>query len=150
LPPGDAPPVGPLSRALRDERTVVADLEAALTRQRHALIADDADAVRDSVFAAHRLLAAYREARSRRRNAVLLASRGGADLVEALALCATPQVSEDARTESEALVSAGRRALESIATNLRLLRPSPTAEGARRPASEGGAEPLPPPPALAS
>lgn len=113
---------GQLARALRDEHTVLEDLLATIERQRRAVARDDIDAVNDSVFAAHRLLSAYREARSRRRRAVILACGGGDGSVEDLSRSRGARVTEIERTASEALRDAARRLVDAVGVNRRLLQ----------------------------
>jgi len=113
---------GQLARALRDEHTVLADLLATLERQRRAVAEDDVDAVNDSVFAAHRLLGAYREARSRRRSAVILACGGGDGSVEDLSRSRGARLTEIERTASDALRDAARRLVDTVGVNRQLLQ----------------------------
>lgn len=113
---------GQLARALRDEHTVLEDLLATLERQRRAVAEDDLDAVNDSVFAAHRLLGAYREARSRRRSAVILACGGGEGSVENLSRSRGERLTEIERTASDALRDAARRLVDAVGVNRQLLQ----------------------------
>lgn len=67
-----AAPVSPatlhaLLDALRSERKLLDDLAATMRRQRAAVGAEDLEAVDDSVFATHRILATLGQARLRRR-----------------------------------------------------------------------------------
>lgn len=110
-----------LLRALRDEYSVLEDLVVTLDRQRKAVATDDINAVNDSVFVAHRLLGAYREARSRRRSAVILACGGGEGSVEDLPRALGVRMSDEERHASDALRSAARRLVEAVDQNRRLL-----------------------------
>ena len=113
---------GHLVRALRDEHAVLEDLGATLERQRKAVARDDIDAVKDSVFAAHRLLGAYREARSRRRSAVIVACGGGEGSVEALSSTLGASFSEVERSATEDLRSSARRLVAVVDMNRLLLQ----------------------------
>ena len=125
--PPHGTPTGPvlgsaqLVRALRDEHNVLEDLVATLDRQRKAVATDDIDAVNDSVFVAHRLLGAYREARSRRRSAVILACGGGEGSVEDLPRALGVRMTDDERHASDALRDAARRLVDVVDQNRRLL-----------------------------
>jgi hypothetical protein len=67
-PGAHAPPtLAALLDALASERRLVDELTATMRRQREAVGADDLQAVDDSVFATHRLLATLGQARQRRR-----------------------------------------------------------------------------------
>ncbi len=110
-----------LVRALRDELAVLEDLVSTLDRQRAAVASDDIDAVNDSVFAAHRLLGAYREARSRRRSAVILACGGGEGSVEDLPRALGQRMTDDEHHASRLLRDAARRLVEVVDQNRRLL-----------------------------
>ena len=113
---------GLLVRALRDEHAVLEDLVATLERQRRAVAQDDIDAVNDSVFAAHRLLGAYREARSRRRSAVIVACGGGEGSIEDLPAALGHQFSEQERRATEDLRGAAKRLVAAVDQNRRLLQ----------------------------
>ncbi len=111
-----------LVRALRDEHAVLEDLVETLDRQRKAVARDDIDAVNDTVFAAHRLLAAYREARSRRKSAVIVACGGGEGRVEDLPHALGDGFTEIERKASEDLRSAARRLVAAVDMNRQLLQ----------------------------
>ena len=113
---------GHLVRALRDEQAVVEDLVPTVERQRGAVSRDDIDAVSDSVFAAHRLLGAYREARTRRRSVVIVACGGGAGSIEDLAQALGTPLSDAARAASDDLRSAARRLVAAVDQNRKLLQ----------------------------
>ena len=113
---------GHLVRALRDEHAVLEDLVSTLERQRSAVARDDIDAVNDSVFAAHRLLGAYREARTRRRSVVIVACGGGEGSVDDLSHARGAPFSEAERTASEDLRSAARRLVAAVDQNRKLLQ----------------------------
>lgn len=119
-----APTLGPgqLERALRDEHTVLEDLVATLDRQRRAVAKDDIDAVNDSVFAAHRLLSAYREARSRRRSAVSFVCGGGEGSVDDLPRALGIRMTDVERSASDDLRGAARRLVDAVDVNRRLLQ----------------------------
>ncbi|MFN0097805.1 MAG: flagellar export chaperone FlgN [Gemmatimonadaceae bacterium] len=125
--PPQSTPTGPLLgsaqlvRALRDEHNVLEDLVATLDRQRKAVATDNIDAVNDSVFVAHRLLGAYREARSRRRSAIILACGGGEGSVEDLPRALGVRMTDDERHASDALRDAARRLVDAVDLNRRLL-----------------------------
>jgi len=134
---------GHLVRALRDEHAVLEDLGATLERQRTAVASDDIDAVNDSVFAAHRLLGAYREARSRRRRAVIVACGGGEGSIEALSSALGASFSEVERSATEDLRSAARRLVAAVDTNRLLLQAAMTAGDGFFRALTGGDRPSP-------
>lgn len=115
-------PPGHLVRALRDEHAVLEDLVTTLERQRGAVSRDDIDAVNDSVFAAHRLLGAYREARTRRRSVVIVACGGGAGSIEDLAHALGTPLSDAERVASDDLRSAARRLVAAVDQNRKLLQ----------------------------
>ncbi|MBL8995728.1 MAG: flagellar export chaperone FlgN [Gemmatimonadales bacterium] len=121
-PAAPAPGAGQLTRALRDEHTVLEDLVSTLERQRKAVAKDDIDAVNDSVFAAHRLLSAYREARSRRRSAVMLACGGGEGSIDDLPRALGHRMTDVERTASDDLRDAARRLVDAVDVNRRLLQ----------------------------
>lgn len=112
----------PLARAFDDERAIIDDLHATLLRQRSAVATDDLDEINATVFAAHRLLGAHREARLNRRRAVDTAcQRDGAtldDLDEAVGL----RLSDRAREAREQLRASAQRLHESVAVNRELLQ----------------------------
>lgn len=120
-PPGGLQP-GHLVRALRDEHAVLEDLVSTLERQRRAVSKDDIDAVNDSVFAAHRLLGAYREARTRRRSVVTVACGGGEGSLEDLEQSPTITLSDAERLASNDLREAAKRLVAAIDQNRRLLQ----------------------------
>ena len=125
--PSSAPRAGALApgllvRALRDEHAVLEDLVATLERQRRAVAVDDIDAVNDSVFAAHRLLAAYREARSRRRSAVIVACGGGEGSIEDLPAALGHHFSDAERDATDKLRAAAKRLVTAVDQNRRLLQ----------------------------
>ncbi len=121
--PRSAPFVpGLLVRALGDEHAVLEDLVATLERQRQAVARDDIDAVNDSVFAAHRLLSAYREARSRRRSAVIVACGGGEGSIEDLPAALGHRFTESERQATEELRIAAKRLVAAVDQNRRLLQ----------------------------
>ncbi len=113
---------GHLVRALRDEQTVLEELVATLERQRRAVATDDIDTVNDTVFAAHRLLGAYREARARRKSAVIVACGGGEGSVEDLPQALGDQLTEGERRAADELRSAARRLVSAVDQNRRLLQ----------------------------
>ncbi len=65
--PGAPATLGALLDALRSERKLLDDLASTMRRQRDAVGRDDLEAVDDSVFATHRILATLGQARLRRR-----------------------------------------------------------------------------------
>lgn len=113
---------GHLARALREEQAVLDDLVATLERQRCAVAIDDIDAVNDSVFAAHRLLGAYREARNRRRSVVILLCDGGEGSVDDLPRVLGTRLTDVERNASEMLRAAARRLVGTVEQNRRLLQ----------------------------
>ena len=113
---------GHLIRALRDEHAVLEDLVETLERQRRAVSRDDIEAVNDSVFAAHRLLGAYREARSRRRSVVIVACGGGEGSMEDLTNVAGTPLTEGEQTASDELRAAARRLVAAVDQNRKLLQ----------------------------
>lgn len=113
---------GHLVRAMRDEHAVLEDLVTTLERQRGAVSRDDIDAVNDSVFAAHRLLSAYREARTRRRSVVIVACGGGEGSIEDLSHALGTPLSDAERAASEDLRSAARRLVAAVDQNRKLLQ----------------------------
>ncbi|MCE9602271.1 MAG: flagellar protein FlgN [Gemmatimonadetes bacterium] len=113
---------GHLVRALRDEHAVLEDLVLTLERQRSAVARDDIDAVNDSVFAAHRLLGAYREARTRRRSVVIVACGGGEGSIEDLGQAIGTPLSDAERLASDDLRSAARRLVRAVDQNRKLLQ----------------------------
>ncbi len=128
-PPIDVAPgldSGHLARALRDEQAVLDDLVATLERQRSAVAIDDIEAVNDSVFAAHRLLGAYREARSRRRSVVIFLCEGGEGSVDDLPRVLGTRLTDSERTASEMLRAAARRLVGTVEQNRRMLQAAMT------------------------
>lgn len=119
--PGALAP-GHLIRAMRDEHAVLEDLVMTLERQRLAVTRDDIDAVNDSVFAAHRLLSAYREARTRRRSVVTVACGGGEGSLEDLDLAPGVLLSDDERLARTDLRLAARRLVSAVDQNRKLLQ----------------------------
>jgi len=113
---------GHLIRAMRDEHAVLEDLVTTLERQRRAVTRDDIDAVNDSVFAAHRLLSAYREARTRRRSVVTVACGGGEGSLEDLDLAPGVLLSDDERLARTDLRLAARRLVAAVDQNRKLLQ----------------------------
>lgn len=113
---------GHLVRALRDEHAVLEDLVATLERQRNAVSRDDIDSVNDSVFAAHRLLSAYREARTRRRSVVTVACGGGEGSLEDLEQSMSITLTEAERRASTELRDAAKRLVAAIDQNRKLLQ----------------------------
>jgi hypothetical protein len=113
---------GHLVRALRDEHAVLEDLVTTLERQRGAVARDDIDAVNDSVFAAHRLLGAYREARARRKSVVIVACGGGEGSIEDLASSTVAPLTDAERDASDELRSAARRLVKAVEQNRKLLQ----------------------------
>ena len=111
-----------LLRALRDEHAVLDELVATLERQRRAVARDDIEAVNDTVFAAHRLLASYREARSRRRTAVIAACGGGEGSVEDLPQALGERFTEAERLATEELRAAARTLVAGVEMNRQLLQ----------------------------
>ena len=124
LPAGSAAALSPghLLRALRDEHAVLEDLVATLERQRGAVSRDDIEAVNDSVFAAHRLLGAYREARSQRRSVVIVACGGGDGRLEDLENAWGDLLSEAERAASADLRASAKRLVAAVDQNRRLLQ----------------------------
>lgn len=120
--PAGALAPGHLVRALRDEHAVLEDLVSTLERQRGAVSRDDIDAVNDSVFAAHRLLGAYREARSRRRSVVMVACGGGEGSLEDLDQSPYAPLSAVERAASDDLRAAAKRLVAAVDQNRRLLQ----------------------------
>jgi hypothetical protein len=114
---------GHLVRALRDEHAVLEDLVLTLERQRGAVARDDIDAVNDSVFAAHRLLGAYREARTRRRSVVIVACGGGEGSIEDLGQAMGAPLTDAERLASDDLRSAARRLVRSVDRTASSCRP---------------------------
>lgn len=119
--PGALAP-GHLIRAMRDEHAVLEDLVMTLERQRLAVTRDDINAVNDSVFAAHRLLSAYREARTRRRSVVTVACGGGEGSLEDLDLAPGVLLSDDERLARTDLRLAARRLVSAVDQNRKLLQ----------------------------
>jgi FlgN protein len=113
---------GHLVRALRDEHAVLEDLVATLERQRNAVSRDDIDSVNDSVFAAHRLLSAYREARTRRRSVVTVACGGGEGSLEDLEQSMSVTLTDAERRASTELRDAAKRLVAAIDQNRKLLQ----------------------------
>jgi hypothetical protein len=94
-----------LTRALRDEARLLAELTTVVHNQRDGVATDDVQIVDDSVFGAHRILRTIGEAR-RRRRALLDAIAGSEDLSihdleDALGILMTPELRQ-ARDELQA------------------------------------------------
>ncbi len=111
-----------LTRAFDAERAILDDLHAALLRQREAVAVDDLEGINATVFAAHRLLGMYREARANRRRVVqLLCEREGVR-VEELEAHLGDRLSPAARAALEAVRSSAQRLQDGVAVNRELLQ----------------------------
>ena len=108
--------------ALVSERRLIDDLAATVRRQRAAVGADDQEAVDDSVFATHRILATLGQARTRRRQINRLIA--GDEELPARELDAVlgDQMSEPLRAAREELRTSAAALAREVDVNRRVLR----------------------------
>ena len=120
--PASEPSVGMLADAMASETRLIEDLTVIMRRQRRAVAEDDMQAVEDSVFATHRVLATLQEARILRRTINRMFGEREDISVSALEDVLGPRMTPAIRLLRDALQDAAMALSEEVSLNRDILR----------------------------
>jgi hypothetical protein len=122
LVPASLPTAEALANALESEKRLVEELITILRRQRSAVSADDRQAVDDSVFATHRVLATLGEARRHRHALNRMLGERETLSIDALDEVLGARMTDALRATRVRLQGSARELSREVTTNRLLLR----------------------------